>query len=93
MFVNKKHTNSDNLSCGNLFNNSVVHVSRTCLRIHLPLIVLILIVVLLRIGAFLGPMTHLIIVEVGLMFLGPAELPYPPFPLGKAMVNALRNTF
>ena len=47
-----------------------MHVSRTCLRIHLSLIVLVLIVVLLSMGAFLGPMTHLITVEAGLIALG-----------------------
>ena len=65
MFVNKEHTSSDKLSLGNLFNSGVVHVPRTCLRICLPLIV-----VLLRMGAFLGPMTHLIVVEAGLIALG-----------------------
>ena len=70
MFVNKKHTNGDNLSYGNLFNNSVVHVARTCFRICLSLIVLVLIIVLLRMGAFLGPMTQLIIVEAWLIAPG-----------------------
>ena len=70
MLVNKKHTSSDNFSCRHLFNSSIMHISRTCLRIHLPLISLVLIVVLLRMGAFLGPMTHLIIVEAGLIALG-----------------------
>ena len=67
MFVNKKHTSDDNLSRRNLFNSGVVHAPRMCLRIHLPLIVLVLIVVLLRIGAFLGPMTHLIAVVARLI--------------------------
>ena len=70
MFVNKKHTSSDNLSCGHLFNSGVVHVPRTCFRICLSLIALVLIVVLLRIGAFLGLMTHLITVEAWLISLG-----------------------
>ena len=70
MFVNKKHTSSDNLSCGHLFNSSIVHVSRTCLRVCLPLIVLVLIVVLLRMGAFPGLMTHLITVEAWLIAPG-----------------------
>ena len=70
MFVNKKHTSSDNLSCGNLFNSDVVHVSRMCFRICLSLIILVLIVVLLRMGALLGPMTHLITVEAGLITFG-----------------------
>ena len=63
MLVDKKHTSGDNLSSGHLFNSSIVHVSRTCLRIRLPLIVLVLIVVLLRMGAFLGLVTHLITIE------------------------------
>ena len=70
MFDNKKHTRGDNVSHGNLFNNGVVHVSRTCFRICLSLIALVLIVVLLRMGAFLGPMTHLIAVEAWLIALG-----------------------
>ena len=82
MFVNKKHTSGDNLSYGNLFNSSVVHVSRTGLRIRLPLIVLILIVVVLRMGAFLGLMTHLIIVEAGLIALGSCGASLPFIPLG-----------
>ena len=67
MFVNKKHTSGDNLSHRNLFNSGVMHVSRTCFRICLSLIALILIADLLRMGAFLGPMTHLIIVEAWLI--------------------------
>ena len=39
-------------------------------RICLSLIALVLIVVLLRMGAFLGPVTHLIIVETWLIALG-----------------------
>ena len=70
MLFNKKHTSSDNLSSGDLFNSGVVHVPRTCFRIHLPLIVLVLIVVLLRMGALFGPMAQLITVEAGLIALG-----------------------
>ena len=70
MLVKKKHTSSDNFSSGHLFNSGVVHISRMCLRICLSLIILVLIVVLLRIWAFLGPMTHLIIVETCLVALG-----------------------
>ena len=36
----------------------------------MSLIVLVLIIVLLRMGAFLGPVTHLIIVEAWLIALG-----------------------
>ena len=60
MSVDKKNTSGDNLSCGNLFNSGVVHISRTCFWIYMSLITLVLVVVLLRMGAFLGPMTHLI---------------------------------
>ena len=70
MFVNKKHTSDDNLSSGNLFNSGVVHVSRVSFRICLSLIALVLIVVLLRMGAFLGLVTHLIIVEAWFIALG-----------------------
>ena len=70
MLVNKEHTSSDNFSRRNPFNSSIMHVSRTCLRVHLPLIYLMLIVVLPGMGAFLGPMTHLITVEAGLIALG-----------------------
>ena len=62
MFVNKKHTSGDNLSHSNLFNSGIMHITRMCFRICLPLIALVLIVVL-RMGAFLGLMTHLITVE------------------------------
>ena len=57
MFVNKKHTSSDNLSCRNLFNSGIMHISRMCFRICLSLIALVLIVVLLRMGAFISLMT------------------------------------
>ena len=70
MFVNKKHTSGDNLSCMNFFNSGIMHVSRMCFRIYLPLIALVLIVVLLRMGPFLGPMTHLITVEAWLIAPG-----------------------
>ena len=58
MFVNKKHTSCDNLSHRNFYNSGVMHVSRTCLRIDLLLISLVLIVVLLGIGTLLGPMAN-----------------------------------
>ena len=48
----------------------------------LPLIALVLIVVLLRMGAFLGPMTHLVIVEAGLIALGSYGASLPSIPLG-----------
>ena len=70
MFVNKKRTNSDNLSCRNLFNSGIMHVSRMRFRICLPLISLVLIVVLLRMGALFIPMAQLIIVEAWLIALG-----------------------
>ena len=89
MFANKKHTSGDNLSHMNFFNSGIMHVSRTRFRICQSLIALVLIVVLLRMGALLGPMAQLIIVEAWLIALGPAKLPCPPFPLGRAMVNAL----
>ena len=82
MFVNKKHTSGDNLSYENLFNSGVVHVPRTCFRICLPLISLVLIVVLLRMGAFLDPMTDLITVEAGLIVLGSGGASLPSIPLG-----------
>ena len=69
MFVNKKHTSGDNFTYRNLFNSGVMHVSRTCFRICLSLIVLVLIVVLLTMRAFLGIMTYLITVEAGLIAL------------------------
>ena len=68
--MNKKHTSHDNLSHRNFFNSGIMHVSRTCFRICLSLIALVLIVVLLRMGAFLGPMTQLIIVEAWLIAPG-----------------------
>ena len=70
MFVNKEHTDGDNFSRMNFFNSGVMHVSRTCFRICLSLIALVLIVVLLRMGAFLGLVTDLIIVEAWLIALG-----------------------
>ena len=70
MFVNKKHTSSDNFSHGHLFNSGVVHVPRTCFWICLSLIVLVLIAVLLRMGALFGPMAQLITVEAWLIAPG-----------------------
>ena len=70
MLVNKKHTSSDNFSRRNFFNSCVMHVSRTCFRIDLLLISLVLIVVLLRIGSLLRPMAQLIIVEAWLIAPG-----------------------
>ena len=70
MFVIKKHTSYDNFSCRNFFNNDVMHISRTCFRICLSLIALVLIVVLLRMGTLFGPMAHLITVEAWLIGLG-----------------------
>ena len=67
MLVDKKHTSHDNFSSGHFLNSSIVHVSRMCPRVHLPLIVLILIAILLRVGAFFGPMTHLIAVVAELI--------------------------
>jgi len=66
MFVNEKHTGGDNLSRGYLFNISVVHVSRMCLRICLFFITLVLIAILLGMGTLLGPMTQLIAVKATL---------------------------
>ena len=59
-----------------------MHLSRTCLRIRLPLISLILIVVLLRMGALFGPMAQLITVEAGLVALGSYGASLPSIPLG-----------
>ena len=70
MFVYKKHTSGDNVSCRNLFNSGVMHIYRTCFRICLPLISLVLIVVLLRMGALFGPMVQLITVEAWLIAPG-----------------------
>ena len=67
MFVNKEHTGGDNFSHRNFFNSYVMHVSRTCLRIDLLLITLVLIAILLGMRAVLGPMTQLIIVEAWLI--------------------------
>ena len=67
MLVDKKYTSSDNFSCRNFFNSGVMHVSRTCFRICLSLIALVLIDVLLRMGALFGPMAQLIIVEAWLI--------------------------
>ena len=64
---NKKHTGGDNFSRRDFFNSCVMHVSRTCLWICLFLITLVLIVILLGMGALLGPMTQLITVEAWLI--------------------------
>ena len=70
MFVNKKHTGGHNFSHRNFFHGCIMHVSRTCFRICMPLISLVLIVVLLRMGALFGPMAQLIIVEAWLIAPG-----------------------
>ena len=67
MFVNKEHIDGDNFSHRNFFNSGVMHVSKMCFRICLPLISLALIAILLRMGAFLGLMTQLITVEAWLI--------------------------
>ena len=82
MLVDKKHTSGDNLSYRNFFNNGIMHVSRTCFRICLSLIALVLIAVLLRMGAFFGPMDLLITVEAGLIALGSYGASLPSIPLG-----------
>ena len=67
MFVNKKHTGGNNFPCENFFHRGVVHGSKTCLRIDLLLITLVLIAILLGMGALLGLMTQLIVVEAWLV--------------------------
>ena len=67
MFVNKKHTGGDNFSRRDFFHSYVMHVSMACLRIGLFLITLVLIATLLGMGAFLGPMAQLVIVEAWLI--------------------------
>ena len=49
---------------------------------RLPLISLVLIADLLRMGAFLGPMTYLITVEAGLIVLGSCGAFLPSIPFG-----------
>ena len=82
MFVNKKHTSYDNLSRRNFFNSGVMHVSRTRFMICLPLISLVLITVLLRMGALFGPMAQLITVEAWLIALGSYGASLPSIPIG-----------
>ena len=67
MLVDKKHTSHDNFSYGHFLNSCIMHVSQTCPCVCLPLIVLIQIAILLGVGAFLGPMAHLVAVEIGLI--------------------------
>ena len=57
MFVNKKHTGGDNFSRMDFFHSYIMHVSRTCIRIGMFLITIVLIATLLGMGALLGPMT------------------------------------
>ena len=67
MLIDKKHISRDNFSSGHFLNRGIMHVSRTCPCIRLPLIVLILVAILLWVGAFFGPMPHLIVVKTGLI--------------------------
>ena len=67
MLVDKKHTSRDNFSSGHFLHSGIMHVSQTCPGIRLPLIVLILVAIPLRVGAFLGPMTQLVAVETWLI--------------------------
>ena len=67
MLVDKKHTSHDNFSSGHLFYSGIMHLSLTCLGIHLPLIVLIWVAIPLGVGALLGPMTQLVAVETWLI--------------------------
>ena len=82
MFVNKKHTSGANLSYRNLFNSGIMHVSRTCFRICLPLISLVLITVLLSMGALFRPMAQLITVEAWLIAPRSCGASLPSVPLG-----------
>ena len=67
MLVDEKHTSHDNFSIGHFLHSGIMHVSQTCPCIRLPLIVMILVAILLRVGAFLGPMTQLVAVETWLI--------------------------
>ena len=67
MLVDEKHTSRDNFSSGYFLHSGIMHLSLTCPGIRLPLIVLILVAILLRVGAFLGPMTQLVAVETWLI--------------------------
>ena len=67
MLVDEKHTSRDNFSSGHFFHSGIMHVSLTCPGIRLSLIVLILVAILLGVGAFLGPMTQLVVVETWLI--------------------------
>ena len=67
MLVDKKHTSHDNFPSGHFLNSGIVHVSRTCPCVRLPLIVLIWVAIPLGVGAFLGPMTQLVAIETWLI--------------------------
>ena len=67
MLVDEKHTSRDNFSSGHFLHSGIMHISRTCPYVYLPLIVLILVAILLGVGAFLGPMTQLVAVETWLI--------------------------
>ena len=67
MLVDEKHTSRDNFSSGHFLHSGIMHVPWTCPCVCLPLIVLIQIAILLGVGAFLGPMPHLVAVKTGLI--------------------------
>ena len=67
MLVDEKHTSRDNFSGGHFLHSGIMHLSLTCPGIRLSLIVLILVAILLGVGAFLGPMTQLVVVETWLI--------------------------
>ena len=81
MLVDEKHTSRDNFSSGHFLNSGIMHISRMCPCVRLPLIVLIWVAILLGVGAFLGPMTHLVAVETWLIIpqSGGASLTASPF--------------
>jgi hypothetical protein len=76
--VHKKHTSCDNLSRRNLFHGSIMHISGVCLSVRQPLIPLILIATLLRIGTFSCLETRLVAIKTWLVaWWNPcASLPY-----------------
>ena len=67
MFVNKKHTGGNNFSLRNFLHSYIMHIFRTCFRIHLFQITFVLIDILLGMGTLLGPMAQLIAVEAWLV--------------------------
>ena len=67
VLVYKKHTSSHDFFHEDFLHGCIMHILRTCFRIGLLLVALILITTLFRIGSLFGLVACLIVVEAWLV--------------------------